>query len=714
MTGLRSAAFISAQHEEDDVSNRTYPPARLGDDADDFHGEAVADPYRWLESTDAAETRAWIEAENRLTAAWLAAVPGRQQIAARLSELTDYPRAGVPFERSGRWFQWRNAGLQAQDVLYVMESPSEEGRALLDPNTMSPDGTTAVSWATPSGDGSLLAYFTSVAGSDWQTWHVRDVALGSDLDDVLEWGKFSLASWAKDGSGLYYAAPDPPSPGVEYLEQNRSMRLFFHRLGTGQDEDEIVFEAPGEPDLLPEGKVTDDGRYLVVSIRKGASPGSRVIVLDLERPREGFVALLPGFEAEARVVTNIGQRFLLLTDDSAGRQRIVAIDIGKPDREHWAEVISEADDVLVSAHHLGGRLVCHFLHDACSALRVYSLEGDLLGQIPLPTASALAADRSGDDDAIEGSPASDLVHFELTSFTESGSLWSHDLASGRTELVRPSAADVDTTMFVTEQVFVPSGDGTPIPVWLTRRLDIEADGTAPALLKGYGGFGISLTPKFSVREMVFVERGGLWAMANLRGGGEYGRAWHDAGRLANKQNVFDDCCAVARWLVSSGWSSKDRVAVNGASNGGLLVGACITQHPELFGAAVAEVGVLDMLRFNRFTIGWAWTGDLGDPDDPDQYPWLRSYSPLHHIREGEHYPPTLVLTGDHDDRVVPGHSFKFAAALQAAQGGEGPILIRVETATGHGMGKPTAKRIAEETDVLAFLEAALMAGGASA
>jgi prolyl oligopeptidase len=457
---------------------------------------------------------------------------------------------------------------------------------------------------------------------------------------------------------------------------------------------------------MARAKVSDDDRYVVISIGRGTRPEARVLVLDLERPAAGLRPLVPEFAFKAGVVCNIGSTFYLVTDHEAERQRIVRVDLERSECESWREVVPEAAEMLLGAHQFGGTLVCHYLKDARSMLRVFDLDGNLVRDVPLPGLASLAASSDGSD-GLEGRPGRSIVHFALTSFTESGSLWSHDLESGETTLLSASAAGLDTADFLTEQAFVTSDDGSRIPVFLTRRSDVVPTGEVPVLLYGYGGFDVSLTPWFSVANAVWLERGGALAVAVLRGGGEYGKAWRDAGKLANKQKVFDDFCAAARWLADSGWSRPARIAVNGASNGGLLVGACLTQHPELFGAAVPEVGVLDMLRFHKFTIGWAWTSDFGDPDDPEQYPWVRGYSPLHNLRPGEHYPATLVMTGDHDDRVVPGHSFKFAAALQAAQGGDAPILIRVETSAGHGLGKPTSKSVAERADMLAFIEAAL-------
>jgi prolyl oligopeptidase len=683
---------------------RSYPPTRTGSDVDDYHGQAVSDPYRWLENTDDQETRGWIKAQNELTESFLAAVPAREAIRARLTDLWDYPKYGVPFERGGRWFQSRNSGLAAQPVLYVMEAPDAAGRPLLDPNVLAADGTVALSEINVSDDGRLLAYAASDMGSDWQTWRVRDVTTGADLDDKIEWSKFSAAAWRPDGSGFFYGAVEPATPGAEYLEANPPVRIFFHRMGTRQDDDQLVFAA-GEPDWNPYAVVSDDGRYLIISIDRGTSE-NQVHVLDLEDPDASIRQLVADFISKAIVVTNVGTTFYLVTDYAADRQRLVAVDLDNPARENWREIIPQAEEILLDGHFFGGRLVCHYLRQAHSVLRVHALDGALVHEIPVPGIASLGVD-AGHHLGIAGRPGSDMIHFQTVSFTESGSLWSHQLSTGQTRLIRPSSARIDTEKFVTEQVFAPSADGTPIPMFLTRRRDLAPDGDVPVLLYAYGGFDIAITPSFSALRAAWLDRGGLLAIANLRGGGEYGHAWHEGGMLDRKQNVFDDFCGCAQWLADSGWSRPGRIAIMGGSNGGLLVGACLTQQPGLFGACVAEVGVFDMLRFPKFTIGWAWTGELGDPDDPEQFRWLRGYSPLHNIRPGTHYPPTLLLTGDHDDRVVPGHTFKFTAALQAAQGGDAPILARIDIAAGHGAGKPTAKAIAAGTDVLAFLEAVL-------
>jgi prolyl oligopeptidase len=685
---------------------RPYPPSRLGSDVDDYHGEQVPDPYRWLETTSDPETASWIAAQNEVTESFLATVPARESIGAQVTAMWNYPKLTVPFERGGRWFQFRNPGLDAQPVLYLLDVPGGSARPLLNPNTLSADGTTAVSSADVTDDGSLLAYATSDGGSDWMTWRVRDVATGRDLEDVIEWSKFCRAAWRADGSGFYYCSMQPSAVGAEYLESNVPGRILLHRLGTPQADDELVFSAPDEPDWIPYAEVSHDGRFLVVTVEKGSVFENQLLVLDLRDPEGTWSALVGDFESSNQVVSNAGATFYLVTDYGAERRRLVAVDLDQPGRESWREIIGEAPETLENACFFGGHFVCHYLKDAQSMLRVHAIDGSHVHDIPLPANASLCLDPQLNW-ALTGRPRSDLMHFATTTFTDPGSTWSHRLSANKTELIERAAAAIDPSSYLTEQVVAESSDGTKVPMFLTRHRDLKADGQAPAMLYAYGGFDVSITPSFSPAMATWLERGGVLAVANLRGGGEYGRAWHDAGRRAAKQNVFDDFCACARWLASSGWSSRDRIAITGGSNGGLLVGACLTQHPELFGAVVGHVGVYDMLRFHRFTIGWAWTGELGNPDDPLEYQWLRAYSPLHNVRPGTRYPATLLLTGDHDDRVVPGHSFKFAAALQAAQGGGEPILIRIDTEAGHGAGKPTTKQIAADTDVLTFLAAVL-------
>ena len=679
----------------------TYPDTRRDDSVVDvLHGERVADPYRWLEDTTTAETADWVARQNAVTESFLDQSPDRAAIRKRLNEIWDHPRVGAPAEHGGRWFQLRNTGLQAQPVLFVMTSPTGTGRVLLDPNTLSADGTIALMEWTVSRDGRLLAYATSSAGSDWMTWRVRDVETAIDVaGEQLDWSKFSGAAWSPDATALFYAAYDPPEPGREHLQESRIPRIMRHTLGTAQSEDALVYVAPDQPEWSAHVSATDDGRHLIVTVTHGTFPENQLHVLDLTAAASELRPLVDDFSSSAHVIGTFDDTFLLLTDDHAERRRVVAVDLAAIDRGTWREVVPEGDDTLLEAHVFGGRIVAHYLQDAHSYLVVLDHDGNRLHDIDVGGLVSVTE--------LTGHEDSPLVHVAVASFTDPGSVWAHDLDTGTTTCVASSTV-VDADRFVTTQQFAPSSDGVRVPIFLIHRDDVVPTGDVPVLLYGYGGFNIPLTPQFSALRAAWVERGGLAVVANLRGGGEYGRGWYDAGRLANKQNVFDDFCAAARWLGGpSGWSRPERIAIHGGSNGGLLVGACLTQHPELFGAAVPAVGVLDMLRFHKFTIGWAWTSDYGDPDVAEDYRVLRGYSPLHNIRPGTAYPPTLVLTGDHDDRVAPGHSFKFAAALQAAQSGDAPVLVRVETSAGHGAGKPTQKMIDEATDMLAFLDLVL-------
>jgi prolyl oligopeptidase len=686
----------------------THPPTRVGDDTVELHGRVIPDPFRWLEVAGSVEIGAWIEAQNAFTESVLATATSREAIRQRLTELWGFPKVTAPLRKGGRWFQWRNTGLQNQSVLYVMSSPTDEGRVLLDPNALSPDGTVAVSAVSASPDGVCLAYALSDGGSDWLTWRLRGVETGEDLPDVLSWSKFSGAAWTADGAGFYYGAFPAPEEGLELFDRNTGLRIYFHRIGTPQGDDPLVYERPGEPELFLGAEVTHDGRFLVVTVAHGTAPETELHVLDLGASEQTWRPLVDDRTSRNTVIGNVGEDFFLLTDAGASRRRIVRVSLGAPERDSWSEIVAEADHKLVGAAQVGDRLVCHYLVHGTSTLSVADLRGAHLHRVATPELSAVL-ELSGRPDELElsGRPDDPLMFFSTTSFSDPGTVWSHDVHTGETARVWTASTSFDREAIVTEQVFVESVDGTQIPVLLVHRKDVCPTGDVPALLTAYGGFNIPVTPVFAVYAAAWVERGGLFASANLRGGGEYGLEWYHAGRLAKKQNVFDDFCSVARWLHESGWSRSSRIAIKGKSNGGLLVGACLTQHPELFGAVIAEVGVLDMLRFSKFTIGWAWTTEYGDPEDETAFEWLLQYSPLHNARHGTSYPPTMITTGDHDDRVVPGHSFKFAAALQAAQAGDAPVVIRIEPMAGHGAGKPTAKIIAEFTDMLAFLEFAL-------
>jgi prolyl oligopeptidase len=686
----------------------TAPPTRIGEDTVDLHGHVIPDPYRWLEDVDSPEIGAWIAAQNGFTESVLAASTSREAIRQRLTELFGFQKVGTPSRHGGRWFQWRNTGLQNQSVLFVMSSPTDPGRVLLDPNVLAADGTLAVGPTVVSPDGSLLAYALSEGGSDWLTWRVREVDSVKDLPDVVSWSKMSGAAWAPDGSGFYYGAYEAPRDGLELVDLNGGMRIQFHRIGTSQHEDALVFERPGEPELIITADVTPDDRFLVVTLVDATDPETEIHVLDLEAPDAVWRALVPERTSRTRLVGTVGEDFFLITDADAPRRRIVRVALDKPERDAWTEIVAEAEHKVTGAAHVGGRLVLHYLVHGTSTLCVADLDGANQYRIATPEVSAVL-ELSGRPDQLplSGRPDDPLLFFTTSTFTDPGTIWSHDVSTGETTQMWTTSIPLDRDEIVTEQVFVESTGGTKIPALLVRRKDVEPTGDVPTLMTAYGGFDIPVTPVFAIYAAAWVDRGGLFVSANLRGGGEYGVEWARAGRRATKQNVFDDFCSVARWLHTSGWSRPSRIAIKGKSNGGLLVGACLTQHAELFGAAIPEVGVLDMLRFAKFTIGWAWAREYGDPEVEEEFRWLVDYSPLHNVRPGTVYPATMITTGDHDDRVVPGHSFKFAAALQAAQAGDAPIVIRVEPMAGHGAGKPTAKIIAEFTDILAFLELAL-------
>jgi prolyl oligopeptidase len=675
-----------------------YPYSRKSDQVDDYHGLQIADPYRWLEDTDSAETQAWIEAQNKLTFSFLEQIPARPVLRQRLAELWNYPRQGVPIKRGGHYFQPRNSGLQNQDALYTFDTLEAAPRLLLDPNLLSADGTVALTGLAVSKDGRHLAYATSSSGSDWLTWHVRKVETGEDLPDRVEWSKFSGAAWLPDGSGFYYGRYAQPEPGKALEGINQNQKLYLHRLGQAQDT--LFYERPDQPEWGFSPEVTEDGRYLVLSVWQGTDVRNRVFILDLSHSQAGFIELIHELEAAYTFVENDGPRFYFRTDRDAPRGRLVAIDLDHPDPADWETLIPEAEDVLEQVMLVGGRFVAVTMHDAYHQIRLFSRRGAPLGDIKLPTLGSLAIPTGL---GLSGQRGQDELFYAFSSFSHPLAVYRCDLKDGTSQPFFFPTLQFDFSPYETRQVFVTSKDGTRLPMFLVHRRDLVLDGSNPTLLYGYGGFSIALTPSFSVGRLAWLEKGGVLAVANLRGGGEYGEAWHKAGMLDNKQNVFDDFIACAEYLVARKITSPARLAIQGGSNGGLLVGACLTQRPELFGAALPAVGVMDMLRFHRFTIGWAWVSDYGSADDPQQFKTLLAYSPLHNIHPGVRYPATLVTTADHDDRVVPGHSFKFAATLQGAQAGEAPILIRIQTRAGHGFGKPTAILIEEMADMWAFL-----------
>ena len=698
---MRASLLLCFMTTISTAQSLTYPETRKdGSIIDEYHGTKVADPYRWLEDDNSDETKAWVKSQNEVTFGYLKAIPQRAKIRERLEKAWNYERTGVPFEHGGKWFFNRNSGLQNQSVLHVTESLEAEARVLLDPNTLSKDGTTSLTEAAPSEDGKWLVYGVSKAGSDWQEFRVRDIATGKDTGDLIEWVKFSGASWAKDSSGFYYSRYPKPREGAALTEANKNQTVYFHQLGTPQSEDKLIYARPDQPDWGLHASVTDDGHYLIYNVSHGTDPKNRLFYQDLTQAGAGVVELLNEFDAAYNFIDNVGSVFYLHSDLKAPRYRVIAIDVTKPDRKDWREIIPEGEHKLDSVSCVGGQILCKSLQDARSAMKAYDLDGRLIREIELPGIGTVGG--------FGGKRADKITHYAFTSFTTPGAIYHYDVASGRSTLWKQPKVDFDASPYETKQVFVRSRDGTKVPMFIVHKKGIKLDGTNAALLYGYGGFDISLTPNFSIGRAIWLEMGGVYALANLRGGGEYGAEWHLAGTKLRKQNVFDDFIACAEWLQKEQYTSPKKLAIMGGSNGGLLVGACMTQRPELYGAALPAVGVMDMLRFHRFTIGWAWKSDYGSSEDAAEFKAIYAYSPLHHLKPGTRYPATMVTTADHDDRVVPAHSFKFAAQLQACQANDGPpTLIRIETSAGHGAGTALAKVIEETADEWAFLHQVL-------
>ncbi len=672
---------------------------------DYYHGTRVEDPYRWLENPESPAARVWIEKQNRRTFAYLESIQERPRIHERLTQLWNYEKLGLPRREGGRYFFTRNDGLQNQGVLYSSSALEAEPRVLLDPNRLSTDGTVALSGWEPSRDGRLLAYGTSVSGSDWQEWRIRDVSSGDDLTDRLQWIKFSSASWTADSKGFFYSRYDEPRAGAPLRDVNYFQKLYYHRIGTAQTADTLVHHDPENKDLSFDGEVSEDGRYLVVAVRKGTDPRRRILVKALEDAASPVVTLLDAFDAAYTFVGNAGPRFWFLTDRDAPRGRLIEVESlltpasGAPSAGGRGggvkEVIPEAPETLVQVTEIGGKLVASYLKDARASVKVFGLDGSLDKELTLPGIGT-ATGFQGKSDEVE-------TFYSFAGFASPSAVYRLDVKTSESTLFREPKLAFDPADYETRQVFYASKDGTRVPMFISHKKGLTLDGDRPTLLYGYGGFNISMTPSFSVPVIAWMELGGVYALPNLRGGGEYGKEWHEAGTKLRKQNVFDDFIAAAEWLIANNYTKPRRLAIHGRSNGGLLVGACMTQRPELFGATVPGVGVMDMLRYHKFTIGWAWASDYGSADDAEEFKALRAYSPVHNLKKGTAYPATLITTADSDDRVVPAHSFKFAAALQAAHRGSNPILIRIDTKAGHGAGKPTSKSIDEATDMLAFL-----------
>ena len=674
-----------------------YPKAPRAAQVDDYHGTIVSDPFRPLEDPDAPATRAWIDAENAITRTTLDAIPERPAIRARLAKLWSIERFSPPLRRGSRTFYTRHDGLENQPVLTVADRDGKSPRVLVDPNGLSRDGTVALAGFSASRDGSRAAIGLAAAGSDWVEWKVVDVATGAGTGDRLRWVKFSTPSFTLDGTGLYYARYDAPPSGRELDAVLKNQKVFLHRLGTPQESDTLVL-AHEDASLLNQVRVSDDGRWLVVSISRGASDKNKLWVTDLSKAEAGWIKVADDFTAHWTWVDSDGTTAYLRTDKGAPRSRLVAADLAATPLA-FRTTIPEGPDVLAAVHAVGDRFVAVTLHDASHRVRLYERDGKPGPDVALPALGAVSGFEGGRDEAD--------TFFSFSSFTYPGWIYRLDAATGRTSIWKRPNVDFEVSAFEISQVFATSKDGTKVPLFLVSKKGAKRDGTAPALLTGYGGFGIAELPSFSVRNLAFVERGGTFALAILRGGSEYGEDWHTGGMLEKKQNVFDDFTAAGEWLVANKVCGPRRLAIAGGSNGGLLVGAVLNHHPELFGAALPAVGDMDMLRFQKFTIGWAWTSEYGSAENADQFRFIYPYSPLHNIRKGIAYPPVLVTTADHDDRVVPAHSFKYAAALQEAQAGDAPILIRIETRAGHGAGKPMSKLIEEAADQLAFLAKAI-------
>ncbi len=676
------------------IKPNNYPPARKSDQVDDYHGVKVADPYRWLEDLDSEETRAWVEAENKLTFAYLAAIPARTTLKDRLTKLWNYEKYGTPFKEGNRYFYTRNSGLQNQAVLYTVTSLDAPPQLVLDPNTLSPDGTVALSGLQASPDGKLLAYSLSASGSDWQEWKVRDVETTKDLSDDLKWVKFSGVSWTRDGKGFFYNRYDEPKSdtlkGTNYFQ-----KVYFHKVGSPQTEDVLVFERPDQKDWLFGGTVTEDGNYLILTVFQGTDVKTRIYFKDLKAKDAPVVKLLDDFDAAYTFVGNEGTRFWFQTDLGAPRGKLIEIDTANPARSNWRMIVPEGKETLQATTFVNHKFILNYLKDAYTQVKIYDTSGKFVNEVQFPGI--------GSAEGFGGKATDKETFYSFTGFTTPTTIYRYDMTTGKSTIFRQPKVDFNPANYETKQVFYTSKDGTKVPMFITHKKGLKLDGNNPTYLYGYGGFSISMTPGFSVGNLVWMEMGGVYAQPNLRGGGEYGEEWHQAGMKLKKQNVFDDFIAAAQWLIDNKYTSTPKLAIGGGSNGGLLVGAALTKRPDLFGAALPAVGVMDMLRFQKFTIGWAWVSDYGSSDNADEFKALYAYSPLHNIKPGTSYPSTMITTADHDDRVWPGHSFKFAAALQAAQGGSAPILIRIETKAGHGAGKPTSKLIEETADRWAFL-----------
>jgi len=680
-------------HAQQTMKQIKYPDTKKGNVVDDYFGTKINDPYQWLENDTAADVNTWVDEQNKLTQNYLSQIPFRDKIKSRLTEIWNYPKYSSPFKEGDYYYFFRNDGLQNQSVLYCQKGTTGNPEVFLDLNKLSADGTASLASLTFSKDHKYCAVGIAQSGSDWNEIFVMNVATKQKTTDLIKWVKFSGATWYKNG--FYYSRYDEPTKGKEYSNANEFMKIYYHELGKPQQDDKLIYEDKANPLRYFNAGVTEDERYLIVNVSEGTS-GSEILVRDLTQPNTKFITVFKGFENNYSVIDNVGDRILALTDFGAPRYRLVSVDPLNPESKNWKDIIPQGTDLLEGVSTCGGKLFATYLKDASTRLYGYDMNGQNKKEITLPgigTASGI----SGKKDDKE-------AFYTFSSFTNPGEIYRYDLTSGKSELFRKTEVKFNANDFETKQVFYTSKDGTKVPMFIMHKKGLKLDGNNPTLLYAYGGFNISLTPSFSVSRIMFLENGGVYAIANLRGGGEYGEDWHKAGMLEKKQNVFDDFIAAAEFLIKEKYTSSGKLAIHGGSNGGLLVGACMTQRPELFKVALPAVGVLDMLKYHKFTIGWGWAVEYGSSDKKEQFDYLIKYSPLHNVKKDVNYPATMIMTADHDDRVVPAHSFKFAAELQSKQLPTGnPILIRIDKKAGHGAGKPTTKLIEDATDMYSFI-----------
>lgn len=689
-----SVILISCNHKDPRMKIK-YPPAKKVEQTDEYFGTKVPDPYRWLENDTSKETASWVAAENKITSDYLSGIPYREKIRERLRQIWDFPRNYAPVKKAGLWFYYKNNGLQNQSVLYMQKNINDPKTAsvLIDPNLLSEGGTTALGSFAVSENGKYIAYTITKGGSDWSEVYVKETGTGKILEDHIRWVKFSGLSWYQDG--FFYSGYEPPVPGTELSKKNEFHKMYYHRIGTQQSKDQLIIENKKEASRMFYGSVTNDAKYLIIYEESQGQRGNGVWVKDLSKPTAGLVHLVEDFDSDYSVFDNEGSILLLRTNYQAAKYKIIAIDLGKPEKENRRDVIPEKENLLESCQNAGGKLIAQYMKDACSILEVYERTGTFVQKIKLSGIGSISA--------LNSDPGDNTVFYTFTSFTTPGDIYKFDIATGKNELYDSSKIKFDGSLYETKQVFFPSRDGTKIPMFITHRKGITLDGTNPVILYGYGGFNVKITPGFNIAYVIWLENGGVYASVNLRGGGEYGREWHLAGTKLKKQNVFDDYIAAAEYLVKEKYTCPEKLIARGGSNGGLLVGAVINQRPDLFRVALPAVGVMDMLRFQKFTIGWNWVTDYGSSENEEEFRYIYKYSPLHNIRENLQYPSVLVTTADHDDRVVPAHSFKYIATLQEKYRGENPVMIRIETMAGHSAGKPTSKLIDEYTDVFSFI-----------